>query len=552
MNTMLNTDILKQYVENCDISKVTYNGKEIKYLLVDGALLWYDANDEDVVSLEVKKELTYIQTAGEASKQEKLILLDIYPKRGGTVIVKYGDLTKIIVDDGTKYDFNFSNGQQVFFGTYRGVTDEVSTPDEGTLTISGDVYAFASGSTDSEESVKPYSLYRFAGIKAINSFGDTISIPHYAFNSNEYFTNVVIPNGIEYIGTRAFQNSSITKIDIPASATTIANDAFIGCKNLTNITVDETNPVYKSIDGNLYSNNATDDRSLQLEQYALGKSDTIFRLPESATKIGSNALSYASSLTHIYLHKDVIDAGDGNGTYIGCTNLANIIVDEENPYYESIDGNLYIKVQRPSSPFVDDGVTLVRYAPAKTNPRFDIPDGVQTIYINAFRECTSLKSIVIPNSVTQIYQNIVDDSNANFTTVYYMGNEQEWNNIYIYSNDTLKKAKRYYYSETEPTTEGNFWHYLNGIPVIWGDVGLISFRIFTTLCYAQNDWTWREWVNSERNTGGYKIVGNKVYDTSGQRYVMDANGQSISPSELIRNTRYALSMPDPDAPHPLD
>lgn len=55
------------------------------------------------------------------------------------------------------------------------------------------------------------------------------------------------------------------------------------------------------------------------------------------------------------------------------------------------------------------------------------------------------------------------------TNVYYTGSEEEWNDISIDSyNDKLTKATRYYYSETAPTTEGNFWHYdENGEIVIW-------------------------------------------------------------------------------------
>jgi hypothetical protein len=29
-------------------------------------------------------------------------------------------------------------------------------------------------------------------------------------------------------------------------------------------------------------------------------------------------------------------------------------------------------------------------------------------------------------------------------------------------------ATRYYYSETEPTEEGNFWHWVDGEVVVWG------------------------------------------------------------------------------------
>ena len=54
--------------------------------------------------------------------------------------------------------------------------------------------------------------------------------------------------------------------------------------------------------------------------------------------------------------------------------------------------------------------------------------------------------------------------------VYYGVTESDWEEIIIgRSNDDLTAATRYYYSETQPTEEGNFWHYAeDGVtPVIW-------------------------------------------------------------------------------------
>jgi hypothetical protein len=53
--------------------------------------------------------------------------------------------------------------------------------------------------------------------------------------------------------------------------------------------------------------------------------------------------------------------------------------------------------------------------------------------------------------------------------VYYKGTAEEWDMINIGgSNDYLTNATRYYYSETQPTAEGNWWHYdENGEIVVW-------------------------------------------------------------------------------------
>jgi hypothetical protein len=54
------------------------------------------------------------------------------------------------------------------------------------------------------------------------------------------------------------------------------------------------------------------------------------------------------------------------------------------------------------------------------------------------------------------------------TEVYYNGSAAEWNSISIdLFNDPLENATRYYYSENQPTEEGNFWHWVDGEVVVW-------------------------------------------------------------------------------------
>jgi hypothetical protein len=53
--------------------------------------------------------------------------------------------------------------------------------------------------------------------------------------------------------------------------------------------------------------------------------------------------------------------------------------------------------------------------------------------------------------------------------IYYYGSEQEFNNIEIVNgNSVLTSAKLYIYSESSPTSQGNFWHFdANGKIKIW-------------------------------------------------------------------------------------
>jgi hypothetical protein len=75
---------------------------------------------------------------------------------------------------------------------------------------------------------------------------------------------------------------------------------------------------------------------------------------------------------------------------------------------------------------------------------------------------------VIGDSVTSIGEMAFDYCDS-LTEVYYNGSAAEWNSIYInsYGNAPLKNATRYYYSENQPTEEGNFWHWVDGEVAIW-------------------------------------------------------------------------------------
>lgn len=111
-------------------------------------------------------------------------------------------------------------------------------------------------------------------------------IPAIAFSGgepeNEELKTIVIPDEITTIGEGAFSNcTSLTSVVIPASVTSIGYDAFLMCNSLTDITVDENNKVYKSIDGNLYSKDGK-----TLIQYATGKDDEEFVIPDGVTGIG--------------------------------------------------------------------------------------------------------------------------------------------------------------------------------------------------------------------------------------------------------------------------
>ena len=181
--------------------------------------------------------------------------------------------------------------------------------------------------------------------------------------------------------------------------------------------------LYQKIGSNLAVNKAFFIDSYQRQNYGFFSEDgsvllratppADFTIPASVTAIGDHAFSGCSNLVSVNIGNSVTYIGDfafyicrnldsviiGNSvTYIGDSafaegsSLASITVADDNPSYQSIDGNLYSK----------DGSVLIQYAVAKGSESFTIPDSVIIIRDRAFCGCLSLTSINIPDSVSFI------------------------------------------------------------------------------------------------------------------------------------------------------
>ena len=94
---------------------------------------------------------------------------------------------------------------------------------------------------------------------------------------------------------------------------------------------------------------------------------------------------------------------------------------------------------------------------------FKIKKGVLIKYVGPGED------VVIKEGVTSIGDQAFRDCNS-LTRVYYKGSVSDWNNVYIgdWGSNYLTNATRYYYSESQPTEEGNYWHYdENGEIAVW-------------------------------------------------------------------------------------
>lgn len=257
--------------------------------------------------------------------------------------------------------------------------------------------------------IKQGDLVYYKGDKKFVLVPETVRKIHtFAFKNLPKLEHVYIAEGVSSIQLYSFDDcQSLVRITIPKSVTNIVNPICDGCP-IEFIDVDKDNPMYKSIEGNLYSK---DGKNLVL--YAIGKKHESFNIPKRVTYIGKKAFHGCKSLSSICIPSSVLSIGErafwgcellrdicipssvssiGEGAFLFCKSLTSITVKEKNAYYRSIDGNLYSK----------DGATLIQYAIGKSAAIFKIPEGVSKIGKNAILGCHSLKSVIIPEGVTKI------------------------------------------------------------------------------------------------------------------------------------------------------
>lgn len=111
------------------------------------------------------------------------------------------------------------------------------------------------------------------------------------------------------------------------------------------------------------------------------------QIPNTVKYIGESAFESCLELKSFYVPKSVTHIG--LRAFINCDNLTSIVVDEENPVYDSREG---------CNAIIETATDRLTHGCGPTV----VPDGVKIIGKDAFAYCKSQRSITLPNSVKVI------------------------------------------------------------------------------------------------------------------------------------------------------
>ncbi len=241
-----------------------------------------------------------------------------------------------------------------------------------------------------------------------------------AFNNCKSLTKIVLPDGMTKIGGIAFKNcTALSEITFSDTITEIGTMAFSGCSAVESVFVGNLAAWMKIAFGNPQSNPMGEGDNATL--YVNDEAITELVIPEEVTKINRYA-------------------------FIGCKQFTSVTV--------------------------GDQVTEIGYSAFENCSTLTVArlgNGVTKIDKYAFAFCGKLADLVIGSAMTEIAQDAFYYCSG-LERVFYVGTEAQWDVLAAASsNSRLPNDRVYYYSETQPSADGNYWHYdADGVtPVIW-------------------------------------------------------------------------------------
>lgn len=224
------------------------------------------------------------------------------------------------------------------------------------------------------------------------------TIADHAFVGCSQLTGVTIPSGIITIGDHAFADCTKLKtVSISDSVTNIGNNIFGGCTSLSGIWVNTANPSYSSDSrGVLF-----DKEKLVLYRAPEAISNS-YTIPSGVRYINKDAFFGCGKLTAVTIPTGVTYIGEG--AFYHCESLASINIPSGVTGIEAYAFCGCTALKSISIPNSVQSIGEFAFYRCSNLSRLTIGSGVTWIGGAAFYECISLSSVSIPNSVKYIWE----------------------------------------------------------------------------------------------------------------------------------------------------
>ena len=313
-------------------------------------------------------------------------------------------------------DIRFSDSlEEIKQGAFDNTAWYNSQPD-GMLILNNYLYGYKGEMPENTALVIPSTVTRFAGRNTFRDQKNLVSItipgsikwiPEFCFSDCENLREVHLSEGLEGMGVYAFSGCGIEQLTLPSSVSGWGAGAFMNCTKLRSVKIPNDIKLKEIRDRCFYGCESLSE----------------IKILEGTEKVYGDVFTGCTSLTSLTIPDSVTKFDMNSICYTGITHFV---------WPKNVG---YIYFYEPNYKY---GMPLNYLV---------IQKGTAYLQYSQFR----------------LYDNL--------DTFYFEGTEEEFQEIEIDRSKATEKwesnLKIYYYSETEPTEEGNFWHYVDGFPVKW-------------------------------------------------------------------------------------
>ncbi len=311
---------------------------------------------------------------------------------------------------GTPFEAEIYSKDEVIFGknvlfSYIGNADKYVIPESIDIIVSGCFFMSGVKSVVLNNKIKEIPALAFAScrnLKEITIPDSVENIEEGAFKDCTSLEKVTLGENVASLGVDCFANTKIKSIHLGQSVYEISG-AFRDCKTLESVTVDVANTALITDENAVYLKtkfifNGKEKDGLILEYYLPSKAQGKLTLKSNIGAIGAYA-------------------------FYGCNGLEEIIANELDFVSSQAFCNSSIKK------FVADGEYIIEDAAFRNCKNLETINLENSSYIGvgAFENCTSLKDVVLPESISTI--NELAFSNTGITELTVSGS-----NCFIYES----------------------------------------------------------------------------------------------------------------------
>lgn len=270
------------------------------------------------------------------------------------------------------------------------------------------------GCTNLSEIVLPSNLeligsqcFTNSGIKEIVIPENVKEIPSACFSNCNQLTSITLNEGVEVLAYTCLQGTSIKELNLPSTVKEVAMFALAGMEKLEKVNVDENNQYLCSDNGILYTKNYE-----MLKCIPINYKSALVTLKDGLKITEEQCAVSLKNVRKIIIPEGMINIE--HSTFMFCTNLEEVIIPST---VEIINSGAFYGCQMLYNITLPEGLKVLSstewfygvFANCSSLTSVVIPDSVESIGSYLFNGCTSLQRVVFPAGVTDMGINLFSE-----------------------------------------------------------------------------------------------------------------------------------------------